>query len=75
MDMVNRRLQLANSGYKGVWDCVKRVMSEEGLGILKSDKVEGFEFLKFNKIEGLISNNVFCNIALLKVAHRGNRSP
>ena len=32
MDMVKQRLQLSNSGYKGVWDCVRRVMSEEGLG-------------------------------------------
>ncbi|XP_028768915.1 mitoferrin-like [Neltuma alba] len=32
MDMVKQRLQLSNSGYKGVWDCVKRVLSEEGLG-------------------------------------------
>ncbi|XP_004490660.1 uncharacterized protein [Cicer arietinum] len=30
MDMVKQRLQLSNSGYKGVFDCVKRVMSEEG---------------------------------------------
>lgn len=30
MDMVKQRLQLGNSGYKGVWDCVRRVMSEEG---------------------------------------------
>lgn len=33
MDMVKQRLQLGNnSTYKGVWDCVKRVLSEEGLG-------------------------------------------
>ncbi|KAJ1437566.1 Mitochondrial substrate/solute carrier [Sesbania bispinosa] len=32
MDMVKQRLQLSNSGYKGVWDCVRRVMSEEGFG-------------------------------------------
>ncbi|KAF7816169.1 mitoferrin-like [Senna tora] len=32
MDMVKQRLQLSNSGYKGVGDCVKRVFSEEGLG-------------------------------------------
>jgi solute carrier family 25 iron transporter 28/37 len=32
MDMVKQRLQLSNSGYKGVLDCVKRVMSEEGFG-------------------------------------------
>ncbi|GAU31023.1 hypothetical protein TSUD_214590 [Trifolium subterraneum] len=32
MDMVKQRLQLSNSGYKGVFDCVKRVMSEEGFG-------------------------------------------
>ncbi|XP_061359939.1 uncharacterized protein LOC133303983 [Gastrolobium bilobum] len=31
MDMVKQRLQLSNSGYKGVWDCVQRVLSEEGL--------------------------------------------
>lgn len=30
MDMVKQRLQLSNSGYKGVFDCVKRVISEEG---------------------------------------------
>lgn len=32
MDMVKQRLQLSNSGYKGVFDCVKRVLSEEGFG-------------------------------------------
>ena len=32
MDMVKQRLQLSNSGYKGVWDCVRRVLSEEGVG-------------------------------------------
>lgn len=32
MDMVKQRLQLGNSGYKGVLDCVKRVMAEEGFG-------------------------------------------
>ncbi|ESR38395.1 hypothetical protein CICLE_v10028816mg [Citrus x clementina] len=33
MDMVKQRLQLGeNSTYKGVWDCVKRVLREEGLG-------------------------------------------
>ncbi|XP_050289377.1 uncharacterized protein LOC126727604 [Quercus robur] len=32
MDMVKQRLQLSNSPYKGVWDCVKRVLSEEGFG-------------------------------------------
>ncbi|KAJ7964256.1 Mitochondrial carrier protein [Quillaja saponaria] len=31
MDMVKQRLQLSNSAYKGVLDCVKRVLSEEGL--------------------------------------------
>ncbi len=32
MDVVKQRLQLSNSPYKGVWDCVKRVLSEEGFG-------------------------------------------
>ncbi|KAL1370192.1 hypothetical protein HN51_000488 [Arachis hypogaea] len=33
MDMVKQRLQLSGAnGYRGVWDCVKRVMSEEGFG-------------------------------------------
>ena len=32
MDTVKQRLQLSGSGYGGVWDCVKRVMSEEGFG-------------------------------------------
>lgn len=32
MDMVKQRLQLANSPYLGVWDCVKRVLREEGFG-------------------------------------------
>lgn len=31
MDMVKQRLQLNNSPYKGVLDCVRRVMKEEGL--------------------------------------------
>ncbi|XP_047321350.1 mitoferrin-like [Impatiens glandulifera] len=30
MDMVKQRLQLSNSPYKGVMDCVKRAMKEEG---------------------------------------------
>ena len=30
MDMVKQRLQLSNSPYRGVWDCVKRVLKEEG---------------------------------------------
>ncbi|KAL7109110.1 hypothetical protein ACP275_06G154800 [Erythranthe tilingii] len=30
MDMVKQRLQLGNIPYKGVWDCVKRVLREEG---------------------------------------------
>lgn len=30
MDMVKQRLQLSNSPYGGVWDCVKRVLKEEG---------------------------------------------
>lgn len=32
MDMVKQRLQLQSSPYKGVGDCVKRVMMEEGVG-------------------------------------------
>lgn len=32
MDMVKQRLQLGNNTYKGVWDCVKRVLREEGFG-------------------------------------------
>ncbi|KAI5603969.1 hypothetical protein BDE02_01G253900 [Populus trichocarpa] len=33
MDMVKQRLQLgSDSVYKGVWDCVKRVVREEGFG-------------------------------------------
>ncbi|KAI4315935.1 hypothetical protein L6164_023964 [Bauhinia variegata] len=32
MDMVKQRLQLGDGSYKGVWDCVKRVLSEEGFG-------------------------------------------
>lgn len=32
MDMVKQRLQLGNSPYLGVWDCVKRVLREEGFG-------------------------------------------
>ncbi|OAY24203.1 mitoferrin isoform X2 [Manihot esculenta] len=32
MDMVKQRLQLGNNIYKGVWDCVKRVLREEGFG-------------------------------------------
>jgi solute carrier family 25 iron transporter 28/37 len=32
MDVVKQRLKLSNSPYKGVWDCVKRVLSEEGFG-------------------------------------------
>ncbi|KAL8536456.1 hypothetical protein ACS0TY_011894 [Phlomoides rotata] len=31
MDMVKQRLQLGSSPYKGVWDCVKRVLREEGV--------------------------------------------
>ncbi|XP_062086662.1 uncharacterized protein LOC133792749 [Humulus lupulus] len=30
MDMVKQRLQLSNSPYKGVWDCMKRVLREDG---------------------------------------------
>ncbi|KAM7532027.1 hypothetical protein LguiB_035437 [Lonicera macranthoides] len=32
MDVVKQRLQLQNSPYKGVGDCVKRVLVEEGIG-------------------------------------------
>ncbi|KAB1224485.1 Mitoferrin [Morella rubra] len=32
MDMVKQRLQLQSSPYKGVGDCVKRVLVEEGIG-------------------------------------------
>ncbi|XP_018819185.1 mitoferrin-like [Juglans regia] len=32
MDMVKQRLQLSNNHYAGLWDCVKRVLREEGLG-------------------------------------------
>ncbi|EPS69201.1 hypothetical protein M569_05566, partial [Genlisea aurea] len=32
MDMVKQRLQLGNSPYKGVWDCVRRVARDEGMG-------------------------------------------
>lgn len=32
MDMVKQRLQLSGTHYKGVWDCVKRVLTEEGVG-------------------------------------------
>ncbi|XP_040992003.1 mitoferrin-like isoform X2 [Juglans microcarpa x Juglans regia] len=32
MDMVKQRLQLSNTHYAGVWDCVKRVLREEGFG-------------------------------------------
>lgn len=32
MDVVKQRLQLKSSPYKGVWDCVKRVVREEGVG-------------------------------------------
>ncbi|XP_022875377.1 mitoferrin-like [Olea europaea var. sylvestris] len=31
MDMVKQRLQLSSSPYTGVWDCVKRVLREEGI--------------------------------------------
>lgn len=31
MDMVKQRLQLRDSPYKGVWDCVRRVLKEEGV--------------------------------------------
>lgn len=31
MDMVKQRLQLSNSPYKGVFDCVKKVLREEGI--------------------------------------------
>ncbi|KAG2327576.1 hypothetical protein Bca4012_036586 [Brassica carinata] len=32
MDMVKQRLQIGKGMYKGVWDCVRRVMREEGFG-------------------------------------------
>ncbi|KAJ8769786.1 hypothetical protein K2173_007646 [Erythroxylum novogranatense] len=33
MDMVKQRLQLGNNrAYRGVWDCVKRVFRQEGIG-------------------------------------------
>ncbi|KAK8518177.1 hypothetical protein V6N13_027657 [Hibiscus sabdariffa] len=32
MDMVKQRLQLKSSPYKGVTDCMRRVMTEEGIG-------------------------------------------
>ncbi|KAJ0244888.1 hypothetical protein HA466_0184120 [Hirschfeldia incana] len=32
MDMVKQRLQMGEGTYGGVWDCVKRVMREEGFG-------------------------------------------
>ncbi|XP_057954260.1 uncharacterized protein LOC131148527 [Malania oleifera] len=32
MDMVKQRLQLSGGTYGGVWDCVKRVLREEGFG-------------------------------------------
>ncbi|CAL9213998.1 unnamed protein product [Arabidopsis halleri] len=32
MDMVKQRLQMGEGTYKGVWDCVKRVLREEGIG-------------------------------------------
>lgn len=31
MDMVKQRLQLSSSAYSGVWDCVRRVLGEEGI--------------------------------------------
>ncbi|CAI9756382.1 unnamed protein product [Fraxinus pennsylvanica] len=31
MDMVKQRLQLSSSAYIGVWDCVRRVLREEGI--------------------------------------------
>ncbi|KAH6814218.1 Mitochondrial substrate carrier family protein [Perilla frutescens var. frutescens] len=31
MDMVKQRLQLGNSPYKGVWDCVSRVLRQDGI--------------------------------------------
>ncbi|KAL2486245.1 Mitochondrial substrate carrier family protein [Abeliophyllum distichum] len=31
MDMVKQRLQLSSSAYNGVWDCVRRVLREEGI--------------------------------------------
>jgi hypothetical protein len=32
MDVVKQRLQLPNSPYRGVWDCIVRVSREEGMG-------------------------------------------
>ncbi|XP_057512594.1 uncharacterized protein LOC130794660 [Actinidia eriantha] len=32
MDVVKQRLQLRSSPYKGVWDCVRRMVREEGIG-------------------------------------------
>lgn len=32
MDVVKQRLQLKTSPYRGVWDCVRRVAREEGVG-------------------------------------------
>ncbi|PIM97580.1 Mitochondrial carrier protein MRS3/4 [Handroanthus impetiginosus] len=32
MDTVKQRLQLSSSPYSGVWDCVRRVMKDEGIG-------------------------------------------
>lgn len=32
MDMVKQRLQMGEGTYRGVWDCVRRVMREEGFG-------------------------------------------
>ncbi|XAR58875.1 hypothetical protein NMG60_11014443 [Bertholletia excelsa] len=32
MDVVKQRLQLSSSPYKGIWDCVTRVLREEGFG-------------------------------------------
>ncbi|TYK10935.1 mitoferrin-like [Cucumis melo var. makuwa] len=34
MDVVKQRLQLKNSPYKGVGDCVRRILAEEGIGAL-----------------------------------------
>ncbi|KAG8371520.1 hypothetical protein BUALT_Bualt13G0096100 [Buddleja alternifolia] len=31
MDMVKQRLQLSSSPYNGVWDCVRRVLREDGI--------------------------------------------
>lgn len=36
MDVVKQRLQLKGSPYQGVWDCVKRVLFEEGIGAFYS---------------------------------------